>query len=125
MKYPATKRLLKSMRRGALAVVFGSLASQAGLGQHVDWEILDQYCLDCHNLDDFAGGTAFDLLSRDNLTADADIWELTIRKVRTGMMPPSGHPRPSRAVLDDFTQGLANGLDEEYDSAPNPGNEGM
>src|SRR5699024_8927020 len=50
---------------------------------------------------------------------------LTIRKVRTGMMPPSGHPRPSRAVLDDFTQGLANGLDEEYDSAPNPGNEGM
>ena len=125
MKYPATKRLLKSMRRGALAVVFGSLASQAGLGQHVDWEILDQYCLDCHNLDDFAGGTAFDLLSRDNLTADADIWELTIRKVRTGMMPPSGHPRPSRAVLDGFTQGLANGLDEAYGSAPNPGNEGM
>ena len=125
MKYPERKSFLNAVRRTACLVVFGVLVSQPGFGQHVDWDILDQYCRDCHNLDDFAGGTAFDLLSRDNLSADADIWELAIRKVRTGMMPPSGQPRPSRAVLDGFTEGLALGLDEEYDSAPNPGNEGM
>lgn len=103
-----------------------SLVSPGAFGQqHVDWEVLDKYCLDCHNLDDYAGGTAFDLLPRDELSADAELWELAIRKVRTGMMPPSGEPRPANAVLDDLTGGLAARLDREYEAAPNPGNEGV
>src|SRR5688572_32376066 len=92
---------------------------------HVDWDLLDEYCTECHNLDDFAGSTAFDLLARDSLAKDADTWELVIRKVRTGMMPPAGKPRPPRAALDEFTHALGAALDEEYARAPNPGSEGL
>lgn len=106
---------------------FLCIASQQVSGQPhgVEWEVLDQYCLDCHNLEDYAGGTAFDLLPRDELSLDAATWELTIRKIKTGMMPPSGEPRPTNAVLDELTQGIAGQLDHEYGKAPDPGNEGV
>ncbi|MDY6982993.1 MAG: hypothetical protein SV422_07890, partial [Pseudomonadota bacterium] len=60
------------------------LASGTAFAQHaavddVDWELLDEYCTECHNLDDFAGSTAFDLLARDSLASDAETWELVIR----------------------------------------------
>jgi hypothetical protein len=105
------------------------LISGAALGQsHADapdWALLDDYCTECHNLDDYAGSIAFDLLSQDALAGDADTWELVIRKLRTGMMPPSGKPRPSRAVMDGFTQALGATLDAEYAKAPNPGSPGL
>jgi hypothetical protein len=111
------------------ALPFAVLASSAAFAQHsadsVDWDLLDEYCTTCHNLDDFAGSTAFDLLSRDALASDAETWELVIRKVRTGMMPPAGKPRPSRADLDNFTHNLGAALDAEYTSKPNPGSEGL
>ncbi len=91
----------------------------------VDWDVIDEYCTECHNLDDFAGSTAFDLMSRDSLLMDADTWELTIRKVNTGMMPPAGKPRPPHAVLNAFTRGLGMALDAEYARSPNPGGEGL
>ncbi|MES2604621.1 MAG: DUF1592 domain-containing protein, partial [Pseudomonadota bacterium] len=100
--------------------------SGAAVGQtQPDWELLDEYCSECHNLDDFAGNTAFDLLPHDALANDADTWELVIRKVRTGMMPPAGKPRPPRKTLDEFTHDLGAALDAEYARAPNPGSEGL
>jgi hypothetical protein len=106
------------------------LVSSAAVGQQaahdkVDWNLIDEYCTECHNLDDFAGSTAFDLLARDTLASDADTWELVIRKVRTGMMPPAGKPRPPRAALDELTQALGAALDTEYARAPNPGSPGL
>jgi hypothetical protein len=80
----------------------------------IDWPVLDTYCGDCHNLNDQAGGVAFDLLPRDTLTPDAATWELAIRKVRTGMMPPAGKPRPEPAVLNGFVAQLENYLDREH-----------
>lgn len=91
----------------------------------VDWTLLDEYCSECHNLDDQAGGIAFDLLQHDAIVGDADTWELAIRKIRTGMMPPAGKPRPERAVLDGFVASLANRLDAEQSVHPNPGSAGM
>lgn len=92
---------------------------------HVDWALLDEYCTDCHNATDFAGGVALDRLSRDSLVSDADTWEMVIRKVRTGMMPPADRPRPPRAALDQLTQALGVALDEEYARNPNPGHKGL
>ncbi|MFZ9585413.1 MAG: DUF1592 domain-containing protein [Pseudohongiellaceae bacterium] len=91
----------------------------------VDWSLLDRYCSECHNLDDQAGGVAFDVLSREALAADAAAWEMAIRKIRTGMMPPAGEARPPRSELDGFTQALAARLDAEAATRPNPGQGGM
>ncbi len=92
---------------------------------HVDWELVDRYCTDCHNITDFAGGIAFDRLPRDSLASDADTWESVIRMVRTGMMPPAERPRPPRAALDQLTHALGAALDEEYARSPDPGHEGL
>jgi hypothetical protein len=99
----------------------GAIAQEA----NVDWNLIDEYCTECHNLDDFAGSTAFDLLDRDSLASDADTWELVIRKVRSGMMPPAGKPRPPHTELDKLTHALGAALDAEYARSPNPGNEGL
>jgi len=99
--------------------------SGATVAEHVDWELLDEYCTDCHNATDFAGGVALDRLSRDSVADDADTWEMVIRKVRTGMMPPADRPRPPRAALDQLTHALGATLDAEYARAPNPGHKGL
>jgi mono/diheme cytochrome c family protein len=75
------------------------------------WRILNQYCIGCHNTEDWAGGVAFDTLAAADVPEDARIWEHAIRKLRTGMMPPAGKPRPRRAELDGFAAELAARLD--------------
>ncbi len=92
---------------------------------NIDWPLLDTYCGDCHNLDDQAGGVAFDLLPRESLVRDAATWELAIRKLRTGMMPPAGKPRPEPALLDGFAAQLERRLDNEHAAQPQSGSAGM
>lgn len=102
-----------------------TLAVSAHAADEVNWTLLDDYCSECHNLDDQAGGIAFDLLQHDALAKDAETWEMAIRKIRTGMMPPAGKPRPQRAELDSFVATLAGRLDKEAAVHPQPGNAGM
>lgn len=85
--------------------------------------LLERYCMDCHNSTDWAGEVAFDLMSLEDLDHDAAIWEEAVRKIRAGLMPPQGQPRPERAELDGMVQWLGTGLDLAWDVAPNPGAE--
>jgi hypothetical protein len=85
------------------------------------WDVLGKYCTECHNTTDWAGGIAFDALNADDIPGDAETWEKAIRKLRTGMMPPVGKPRPPRAVLDDFAGELAVRLDKAGGVHPYPG----
>ncbi len=85
--------------------------------------LVEQYCLDCHNATDWAGGVAFDLMSLTQITHDAATWEAAIRKLRAGLMPPQGNPRPERSVLDGMVQWLGTGLDLAWAQSPNPGAE--
>ena len=41
-----------------------------------------------------------------------ETWEKVVKKIRTGMMPPSGAPRPERAALDAFAAKLEERLDK-------------
>ena len=122
---------MKIFRKRHLFVLIASASAAlptlqaADTDADVDWALLENYCGECHNLDDQAGGIAFDLLSHDALAADAETWELAIRKIRTGMMPPAGKPRPERAVLDGFVATLANQLDSEQAAHPQHGSAGM
>ena len=82
---------------------------------------LDRYCVGCHNDPELAGGVSFESLDREELAGHADVWEAAVRKLRTGLMPPLGEPRPERAVLDAFAASLEAGLDAAWARAPNPG----
>jgi hypothetical protein len=90
-----------------------------------DWDVLDTYCLDCHNFDDQAGSIAFDILPRDELLLDEEIWEKAFRKIRTGLMPPAGKPRPELGEFSSFVSHVENVLDSQRASQPNPGHEGL
>ena len=90
-----------------------------------DWNFIDQYCSECHNFDDQAGGLAFELLDHESLLDDSGTWELAVKKLRTGMMPPAGKERPADSQLSGFVSTLENRLDSEHAALPDPGNEGM
>lgn len=99
--------------RGILFVLAFAAAQQLQaqtLGDD-EWQQLQNYCTDCHNLDDFSGGFAFDLLSPDTLHEEAEIWEKIIRKLRGGMMPPPGQPRPDKNSVLALTGSLEQTLD--------------
>ena len=111
---------------GAALAYFVTVAGTAtahvqGAARPEHWKILNQYCEDCHNTDDWAGGVAFDTLSADDIPQDAQTWEAAIRKLRTGMMPPAGKPRPRRAISDAFAQELATRLDQAAAAHPYAG----
>lgn len=124
-RYPARRG--KRGLVGLVPLVLGAALTAHGQSEPVqpDWTMVEEYCGDCHNLTDYAGGIAFDLLPTDQLFADAEVWELVVRQVRTGMMPPADRPRPAREALEAFTAALGAALDAEYMATPNPGNEGV
>ncbi len=87
--------------------------------------LLNQYCIGCHNSKLKTGGLALDKLSPDHAADHPEIWEKVIRKLRAGMMPPSGMPRPDRATLDAFRHKLEAELDRAAAANPNPGTLGL
>ena len=46
------------------------------------WNVIQHYCTDCHNVTDWAGGVAFDAMSPDEVPSDAKVWEDAIRKLQ-------------------------------------------
>jgi mono/diheme cytochrome c family protein len=86
--------------------------------------ILQRYCLTCHNQNLKERGTvpiALDSLKMDDVGEHGEVWEKVVRKVRTGLMPPAGRPRPDQPALEAFVGGLEGGLDRYAATHPNPG----
>ena len=86
--------------------------------------VLDRYCLTCHNAQQRQRGAvprAFDALSFDDVGAQAGEWEAIVRRVRAGMMPPAGMPRPEPAARGAFVSFLEGELDRAAQRRPNPG----
>jgi hypothetical protein len=77
---------------------------------------IKQYCLTCHNQAaraamDSSRKLAFDTLDLANLDRDRDKWELVVRKVRAGMMPPTGMRRPEPERFDALISWMESELD--------------
>ena len=104
--------------RGAAAPDGSLLADAPGEPQ---WQVLDRYCSGCHNDIDLAGGVSFKALDGRDVPENAEVWEAAVRKVRTGLMPPMGEPRPERPVLDGMARWLEHELDSAAARSPNPG----
>ena len=49
---------------------------------------------------------------------DAEAWEKVVRKLRAGMMPPQGSPRPNATVYEALTVALENELDRAAADRP-------
>ena len=105
-------------------------------GQAAYRALLDEYCVSCHNqaLVEGSGdartalvsqlravGLTLDTLDLSAVGGSAAHWEQVVRKLRAGLMPPAGRPRPDSALLDGFRAWLESRLDENWSADPDPG----
>jgi mono/diheme cytochrome c family protein len=78
---------------------------------------LNQYCMACHSEKAKAAGLdsarrlTMDGLDPANVDRDREKWELVVRKVRAGQMPPLGMKRPDPADFHAMIASLENELD--------------
>ena len=90
-------------------------------GQSDARAVVQRYCVTCHNTRTKAGGLLLDQLDAGQPEQHPEIFEKVVRKLRTGMMPPAGAPRPDRATLDRLASTVETALDRAAALAPNPG----
>ena len=83
--------------------------------------VLRRYCVACHNERTLTAGLALDTANLTSVGAHADLWEGVVRKLRAGLMPPAGRPRPDEATSDALASWLETELDRAAAAQPNPG----
>ncbi len=82
---------------------------------------LNRYCVTCHNAKLKTGGLELDKLDLQRVAPNAETWEKVARKLRAGMMPPAGAPRPDRTQLDQLAATVEDALDRTAAANPNTG----
>src|SRR5262245_12869553 len=83
--------------------------------------VVQQYCQVCHNDQLRTGNLSLQSFDVANPVAAAEIAEKVIQKLRAGMMPPPGMPRPSGDTLTALVETLETTLDRAAAANPNPG----
>jgi hypothetical protein len=83
--------------------------------------LVDQYCAGCHNEKLKSGNMSLAKLDLAHPGQNAELAEKVIRKMRAGMMPPAGLPRPNAAAAKVFLTSLETGIDQAAALHPNPG----
>src|SRR5262249_38338215 len=84
-------------------------------------QFLDRYCMGCHSDRLKTGGLSLAQADPSKLAAQPELWEKVVRKLRTGVMPPSNMPQPSEADRAATVTWLETSLDAASVTKPNPG----
>ncbi len=96
-------------------------AATAGMPVQAQNELVETYCVNCHNDSRKSGGQSFESFDAATVVEHADVTEKMIRKLRAGMMPPANAKRPEPAVLTALITSLEARLDRAAALNPNPG----
>jgi len=96
-------------------------ASPAALPAPTAREVIENYCLTCHDNDKQKGDLTLETFDPAKADSHAEVAEKIVRKLRAGMMPPPGAERPSEDALAAFATTLETKLDAAADARPNPG----
>src|SRR5436190_17933622 len=98
-----------------------SVASPGSTPGAANRAVAEKYCFSCHNQRLKTAGLALDALDFDHVSANAEIWEKVIGKLRAGSMPPPGRPRPDAATARALAISLEQEIDRAWAVHPNPG----
>jgi hypothetical protein len=71
-----------------------------------------RFCTDCHNDAEAAGELSLESVTAADVAARPEIFERVIRKLRGGLMPPPGEPRPPADEALELVVALERYLDE-------------
>jgi mono/diheme cytochrome c family protein len=83
--------------------------------------LLRRYCTSCHSDRLKTAGLSLEALDLSRISDAAETWEKVVWKLRGGIMPPVGRPRPDPASIDQFASYLESELDRAAAASPNPG----
>jgi len=81
--------------------------------------VVGKYCVVCHNDQLLTGNLTLQGFDVGEAVADAEVAEKMIRKLRLGMMPPPGMPRPGGDTLRALVETLEDMIDRAATSTPN------
>ena len=82
---------------------------------------MNRYCTTCHSTRMKAGDLVLAGVDVAAVADNAELWEKVVRKLRNGLMPPAGSPRPDEATYQRFLAKLQDDLDAAAARRPNPG----
>lgn len=80
--------------------------------------LVGQYCSGCHNEDTPSGGFSWTTVDLAHPEQNAEQVEKVVRKLRAGLMPPPGRPRPEAATVKSFVSSLESKIDEAASAKP-------
>src|SRR6187549_25435 len=86
-----------------------------------DAALVQKYCLTCHSARVKTGGLSLEGMNPAEAAAHGDVWEKVVMKLRGGMMPPQGMPRPDEPTLEAFAVSLEQTLDRGAQGTIKPG----
>ena len=98
-----------------------SSAQQAFSNASSHRQLLDRYCVTCHNGRLNTAGLSLEQIDVANPAAGPEVWEKVVRKLRTGTMPPSSRAQPPREGRAALQLWLETSLDDAAASTPYPG----
>jgi Protein of unknown function (DUF1592)/Protein of unknown function (DUF1588)/Protein of unknown function (DUF1585)/Protein of unknown function (DUF1587)/Protein of unknown function (DUF1595) len=83
-------------------------------------QVLDRYCVTCHNQRLRIAGLELDAADLSQIPRHNQLWEKVVIKLRSGAMPPVGSPRPDRSTYNATASWLEAQLDEAQPYAGRP-----
>jgi hypothetical protein len=111
-----SRTLLNSTSRGIFMLAGVALFTHAAVAQGgppVDSRaLIEKYCTSCHNTTDWAGSLELDTFSAATVADTPDVGEKLIKRLRAGMMPPVGEPRPDYDTVQKLAQSLEQAIDK-------------
>ena len=84
-------------------------------------QLLDDYCMTCHSDRARQGDLSLEDVDLSQPGAHAATLEKVVRKLRAGLMPPPGRPRPDAPAVETFVVGLEQAIDRAAAAEPNTG----
>ncbi len=81
--------------------------------------VLNKYCLGCHSDQTKAGGLSLTGVDLAKIAQKPQLGEKLVTKLRAGMMPPVGMPRPDAKTYDQIASMIERELDRTAISQPN------
>ncbi len=99
----------------------GASSSSQGFAASDMRQLVNQYCLACHNDALATAELSLQGIDFSNTAQHAETMEKMVKKLRAHMMPPSNMPRPPFETYAVMTDWLESELDRAWAANPNPG----
>ena len=102
----------------ALGIAFPVQGDEALMAENAPHPMIGKYCMSCHDSEERVAGLSFEGMDFSHASKNAAVWEMVVRKMSAGAMPPLNNPRPDSGELASFLGELTGKLDAKPASLP-------